>query len=169
MLVKGKVKKKKLINWHFHTVALELKFSSIFCYLLCPACRSSSPEVFSQKGVLKHFTKIHRKTPVPESLFLIKLQAWVYFAPSIQLTLLIAYLSEWVLFLTMENKNLLHSYLENFTAFFFPHFQVKCLCRYLLIKLICLGCSWRYQKSGTLAKPKYFLQMSNVLKRKVFK
>ena len=123
MLVKGKVKKKKLINWHFHTVALELKFSSIFCYLLCPACRSSSPEVFSQKGVLKHFTKIHRKTPVPESLFLIKLQAWVYFAPSIQLALLIAYLSEWVLFLTMENKNLLHSYLENFTAFFFPHFQ----------------------------------------------
>ena len=36
---------------------------------------SSRPEVFCKKGVHKNFRKIHRKTPVPESLFLIKLQA----------------------------------------------------------------------------------------------
>ena len=32
--------------------------------------RSSRPEVIcKKKGVLRNFTKIHRKTPVPESLF----------------------------------------------------------------------------------------------------
>ena len=31
--------------------------------------RSSRPEVICKKGVLRNFTKIHRKTPVPESLF----------------------------------------------------------------------------------------------------
>ena len=31
--------------------------------------RSSRPEVFCKKGVLRNFPKIHRKTPVPESLF----------------------------------------------------------------------------------------------------
>ena len=29
--------------------------------------RSSLPELFRQKGVLKHFRRIHEKTPVPES------------------------------------------------------------------------------------------------------
>ena len=27
------------------------------------------PEVFCKKGVLRNYAKIHRKTPVPESLF----------------------------------------------------------------------------------------------------
>ena len=31
--------------------------------------RCRRPEVFCKKGVLKNFTKIHRNTPVPESLF----------------------------------------------------------------------------------------------------
>ena len=32
-------------------------------------CRSSRAEMFCEKDVLKSFEKIHRKTPVPESLF----------------------------------------------------------------------------------------------------
>ena len=37
---------------------------------------SSLPEVFYKKGVQKNFAKkIHKKTPVPECLFLIKLPA----------------------------------------------------------------------------------------------
>ena len=31
--------------------------------------RSTRPEVFCEKGVLRNFTKIHRKTLVPEPLF----------------------------------------------------------------------------------------------------
>ena len=31
--------------------------------------RSSRLEVFCKKGVVRNFAKIHRKTPVPESLF----------------------------------------------------------------------------------------------------
>ena len=34
-------------------------------------------EVFCKKRCSKKFCKIHRKTPVPESLFLIKLQAFI--------------------------------------------------------------------------------------------
>ena len=30
--------------------------------------RSSCPEVFCKEGVLKNFAKIHRKTPVPETM-----------------------------------------------------------------------------------------------------
>ena len=37
--------------------------------------RSSSAEVFCKERCSKKFHKTHRKTPVPESLFLIKLQA----------------------------------------------------------------------------------------------
>ena len=31
--------------------------------------QKQSPKVFFKKGALKVFTKIHKKTPVPESLF----------------------------------------------------------------------------------------------------
>ena len=37
--------------------------------------RSSHRRCSVKKGVLRNFTKFTRKTPVPESLFLIKLQA----------------------------------------------------------------------------------------------
>ena len=38
------------------------------CHIAKGINRSSRPEVFCKKGVLK-FRKIHRKAPVPESLF----------------------------------------------------------------------------------------------------
>ena len=38
-------------------------------FTMIAGSRSSRPEVFCKKFVLKNFTKIHRKTPVPESFF----------------------------------------------------------------------------------------------------
>ena len=37
--------------------------------------RSSRPEVFCKKDILRNFAKVHRKAPVPQTIFLIKLQA----------------------------------------------------------------------------------------------
>ena len=43
--------------------------------------RRSRPEAFCKKGVLKNFEKIHRKTPVPESHFLLKKRLWHRYFP----------------------------------------------------------------------------------------
>ena len=64
--LKRKVKKKSLdvttLKFNFFTAFFKVLQS------LNSKTRSSGPEVFCKKGVLKNFTKFH-KTPVPESLF----------------------------------------------------------------------------------------------------
>ena len=45
------------------------------CGCFCGDVQKQSPDVFCKKRCSQKFCKIHRKTPVSESLFLIKLQA----------------------------------------------------------------------------------------------
>ena len=47
----------------------EIKSIMLKVWKLKSRNRSSHPEMFSRKGVLRYLRKIHRKTPVPESLF----------------------------------------------------------------------------------------------------
>ena len=71
MLTKRKWRKEKMANLvsnrkaELHNCRLwkRLTTDSIWYY------RSSYVEVFCRKGTLKKFREIHRKTPVPESLF----------------------------------------------------------------------------------------------------
>ena len=56
-----------LYCWEF-TRAVDLIQSISFA-------QKQPPEVFHRERCSKKYYKIHRKTPVPESLFLIKLQA----------------------------------------------------------------------------------------------
>ena len=63
----------KLIGMLSSTVQAILSARTQFLYLqkeqILALNRISHPEMFCKKGVLRNFTKIHRKTPVPESLF----------------------------------------------------------------------------------------------------
>ena len=57
---------------HFMLLSLivgEIKSIMLKVWKLKSRNRSSHPEMFSRKGVLRYFGEIHRKTPVPESLF----------------------------------------------------------------------------------------------------
>ena len=42
----------------------------------CVYMQKQPPEMFFKKSVLRNFAKLTAKKPVPESLYLIKLQAW---------------------------------------------------------------------------------------------
>ena len=53
----------------FSLIVGEIKSIMLKVWKLKSRNRSRHPEMFSRKGVLRHIRKIHRKTPVPESLF----------------------------------------------------------------------------------------------------
>ena len=56
------------VNLLHHKIFSYLYFLKFFSWYFNQINRSSCPEVVCQKGVLKKLSKIHRKTPVPESL-----------------------------------------------------------------------------------------------------
>ena len=65
----------QVLSCEFCEISNNTSFTEHFRTLLLLAFQKQPPEVFHEKKFSWKFRKIHRKTPVPEYLFLIKLQA----------------------------------------------------------------------------------------------